>query len=204
MGLVLGVSSGGAFDRSGQRRGAAAPLVRPDVPAGLQACGAARQHREAGDAAYFAAFVRNAPARLGLRHSQRSGAAWASRCRDDHDLHPCAEGGRSWCAQPARSSDRRHALGTARTVCQCTSGATPNPGAPIGATSAPTAAPVTPNADVAPVGLATAVPVEVSGRGGNDALEHQARHIESGAPAAPFRSRARPASSNLRVACLRP
>jgi integron integrase len=49
--------------------------------------GARRAHREACDAAYAAALVRDASARVGLRHPHRAGAARPRGRRHDDDLH---------------------------------------------------------------------------------------------------------------------
>ena len=60
----------------------------------LQAAVAARRHRQAGDAAHAAPFVRHAPAAGRLRHPHRAGAARPRRRQHDHDLHARAEVGR--------------------------------------------------------------------------------------------------------------
>lgn len=45
-------------------------------------------------------FVRYAPSRGRLRHSNDSGAAWPLGCADHHDLYARAEQGRAWNDEP--------------------------------------------------------------------------------------------------------
>jgi integrase len=58
--------------------------------------------RQAGDAAYTTSFVRDAFARIGLRHPDRAGASRACGCEHDDDLHARAEPRRTGSGESTR------------------------------------------------------------------------------------------------------
>jgi integron integrase len=77
--------------------------VYPDLPAtGDQAGGARRRDRLAGDDPHVPALLRDASARVRVRHPYGSGVARAYRRQDDDDLHARAKPRRPRRAQSAR------------------------------------------------------------------------------------------------------
>ncbi len=77
---------------SSLRRGSASSLVRPDVPARVQAGGRVRGHPQAGNAAHIETFVRHTSAAVRLRHPHGAGPAGPCGRGYDDDLYPRPEG----------------------------------------------------------------------------------------------------------------
>ncbi len=71
----------------------------------VKARGACGPHRQAGELPYLAALLRDAPARIPLRHPHRAGAARPQRRQHDDDLHARTQQGWPRRGEPA-GSDR--------------------------------------------------------------------------------------------------
>lgn len=104
------------FDRPAQWRGTSAPpFPRAFAACAETGCGSGG-HTQAGVGPHPAPQFRHAPAAIGHRHSHGAGAAWSFRCKHNHDLHTCAQGGSGRHGQPARCTCSRRLIASAHSA----------------------------------------------------------------------------------------
>ena len=102
--MVVGLRRDSLLSRRGERGAASASPARIGRAARGEGRRQGRRHPTSGDVPLAAPFVRNAPARGGLRHQDDLGAARSPRCQYDDDLHARAQPGWAWRAESPRSA----------------------------------------------------------------------------------------------------